>query len=494
MHLMRCAPRPLHAAVVIVFVAPRFEARRAASTTPFVVAIAPSERATGLRRLRQPCSALGNNALRATRRFAASFADINKACTLLGATVDTDPKELKGKYRELVKKHHPDTGGSEEMMKQLGIAYQTLTGLSKRDKQEYSQFGRGGAADTSSAGAAGRPRGHSKFYGNGGAQSYQTAYDYQQAYQNQRKRTYARYGAYQDPTTTTAEAYRQYQKMYNPFAAGSNAQSFEQFVNSGFGSNRLLSRGQLMTVVTMYFVLFMIVTSVYRRYTDWKQSEGWAQAERLARHEQLEELAQVRQEMRERARRQLAEVNERRRGDVSEAAKERRAYDYAQQRTLEQALRGWPAFDPALGQLMRHPADPLGIVYFEPFRPTAATAAPSATAGASAYTSTYGISRDQVRSATTVGAPPAAIQNPYRATPLPNPQQSSSTGSGTGGGESSTLHPTKRPFQPAPPLPPEDDPTRPALNWSQMTLQQKRDIMQSEEQRQAARLAERRGV
>jgi len=68
-----------------------------------------------------------------------SPSEITKALGTLGVTMDTvaDEKMLKKVYRELVKKHHPDTGGDAEKIKSINLAHDLLLGLSPHERRAY---------------------------------------------------------------------------------------------------------------------------------------------------------------------------------------------------------------------------------------------------------------------------------------------------------------------------------------------------------------------
>jgi curved DNA-binding protein CbpA len=51
---------------------------------------------------------------------------------ILGVSKTSSQEEIKKKYRELSKMHHPDKGGDEEMFKKINEAYSTLSDPSKR--------------------------------------------------------------------------------------------------------------------------------------------------------------------------------------------------------------------------------------------------------------------------------------------------------------------------------------------------------------------------
>ena len=70
--------------------------------------------------------------------------DVTSALATLGISASdaSDKKALKKRYLELVKKHHPDTGGDAEKMKNISTAYELLRNLSpsqlRSDRREKS--------------------------------------------------------------------------------------------------------------------------------------------------------------------------------------------------------------------------------------------------------------------------------------------------------------------------------------------------------------------
>ena len=52
----------------------------------------------------------------------------SEALKLFGFTGEFTEENLRKKYLELSKKYHPDMGGSDEMMKAVNTAYDTLKG------------------------------------------------------------------------------------------------------------------------------------------------------------------------------------------------------------------------------------------------------------------------------------------------------------------------------------------------------------------------------
>lgn len=58
---------------------------------------------------------------------------------ILGVKRDASADEIKKAFRRLARKHHPDTGGSEEKFKELNEAYEVLSDVEKR--KQYDQYG-----------------------------------------------------------------------------------------------------------------------------------------------------------------------------------------------------------------------------------------------------------------------------------------------------------------------------------------------------------------
>ncbi|MBE0476201.1 MAG: molecular chaperone DnaJ [Coriobacteriia bacterium] len=88
---------------------------------------------------------------------------------ILGVKKDASADEIKKAFRTLARRHHPDTGGSEERFKEVNEAYEVLSDPEKRT--QYDQFGQyfGGNVPPGAGGAAGGPGGPF-----GGGFSYQT--------------------------------------------------------------------------------------------------------------------------------------------------------------------------------------------------------------------------------------------------------------------------------------------------------------------------------
>ena len=64
---------------------------------------------------------------------------------VLGVASDASQSDIKKAYRDLVKVHHPDIGGSEERFKQISEAYETLSDPQKRQDYDFKQSMGGGS-------------------------------------------------------------------------------------------------------------------------------------------------------------------------------------------------------------------------------------------------------------------------------------------------------------------------------------------------------------
>ncbi len=58
----------------------------------------------------------------------------------LGVSKNADAKQIKQKYRELARKHHPDRGGNAETFKQINGAYEVLGDAQKRRQYDVQHF------------------------------------------------------------------------------------------------------------------------------------------------------------------------------------------------------------------------------------------------------------------------------------------------------------------------------------------------------------------
>jgi molecular chaperone DnaJ len=77
----------------------------------------------------------------------------------LGVPKSATADEIKKAYRRLARKHHPDTGGTEEKFKEVGEAYEVLSDPEKRS--QYDQYGAyfGGNPPPGAGGGQGSPGG-----------------------------------------------------------------------------------------------------------------------------------------------------------------------------------------------------------------------------------------------------------------------------------------------------------------------------------------------
>jgi curved DNA-binding protein len=58
---------------------------------------------------------------------------------ILGVESNASQADIKKAYRDLVKVHHPDVGGSDERFKQISEAYETLSDKDKRQQYDFTQ-------------------------------------------------------------------------------------------------------------------------------------------------------------------------------------------------------------------------------------------------------------------------------------------------------------------------------------------------------------------
>lgn len=325
----------------------------------------------------------------------ATFAEITEALATMEAKIDFNEKELKQQYRTLVKKHHPDAGGSETAMSKISVSYNLLTGLSTHEKQQY-ELQRKNATRSGGSGNGGgfqhhgvnrNPSGpHSyrttSYEGSGFDPNWQQTADYAKAYAQGRQQHHYSYRRNNQENGAFSGG--------DPFAAmGMSPMSpFARAMRrAGAARNGDASR-MILRALAVYFLASVFVAYLFRRYRDRAFDDGWKQAESLSRHEQMQELHRIRQELKEKmsaaeaARYQQnyggggtsmgmmgAFGQKRRHDDDVERVKELRALEYAKQRQLDMTnieIKGWPKFDPSKGRIWRTANDPAGVIYFDP--------------------------------------------------------------------------------------------------------------------------------
>ena len=312
------------------------------------------------------------SALASSRRGQAerapTFSEVTEAVTVLGIDSPSriTEKELKTKYRELVKKHHPDAGGSEATMSKITVAYDRISRMTHREKEEFDlqrRAFRGGGGTSSSSGSGTRAyNGRSPY-----ETSYKYTYDASSSDYNREDAQFTRAYHARNQPPRSSYAPRGPSGIKTPFSQRDlwNWVSYQAPRDIGRDIRRISPTALFIRMVLAYVAWSMLFAVMYRKYRDWRQEEGWTQAEQLARDEQREELLRVRRELAERIR-MARDPNQ---NAARERVKELRVLEYAQRRQVElqqQELRGWPAVDPARGRIVRRPFEPVGIVYYEP--------------------------------------------------------------------------------------------------------------------------------
>lgn len=269
-----------------------------------------------------------------------TLADVQDALQTLGVTLQMDTKEWKRRYRALAKEHHPDAGGDPAIMTRITVAYETLTQLSKRERDEfadllrYSSSGAGmaaAAATSSRAGgtAAGRRTSSASSYryayATGGpssssSSSYyrspgdasangndktQSASSAEEAYHHQREQKeafwsfYARRSPMGNRRTTkgpwsgssfSSASRDQYSSYPNPFG-GPGAFYFGMRPHQR--ARFMASRTLIMRGLAMYFLLLAVAMFVYRFWRDKRHEYEWRTSERMIRNERLQEVHQL---------------------------------------------------------------------------------------------------------------------------------------------------------------------------------------------------------
>ncbi|KPA74286.1 putative mitochondrial chaperone protein DNAj [Leptomonas pyrrhocoris] len=326
-----------------------------------------------------------------------TYIEITEALDVLGVSIDEDPKVVKAKYRELVKKNHPDAGGDAATMAKVTVAYDRLSSLSNREKEEYQtqrrmfHSGRVGSTRRYRPGPAG---GYGYAVPNGPFQA-RAANMYGQYYQQDANT------AYQQTHHAGQQSYwNQYHNRAGSASFSENPFNFSNpfSMNAQVRRARFLPPGTLLLQgLVVYLVLSAFFLFAYRRYRDWRHDDGWRMSESLARHEQMQEMHRIRQEMNERARAMLMRDGSGGDGEADRGffssinglygsrqfvgeSPEARALEYARQRRIQMMqeqqdaavnapeLRGWPKIDEEKGRIIKRAQDPSGVVFFEPRR------------------------------------------------------------------------------------------------------------------------------
>jgi curved DNA-binding protein CbpA len=351
------------------------------------------------------------------RRFARpTYSEVSEALSVMGVELTTDEKTLKKKYRELVRKHHPDAGGNEATMSKITVAYERLTSLSKREREEFQQQNKSYRGGSGSFGGA---------YGSSGAKAYagfsrQSEGSAGGSHQWQQGPDFAR--AQYAGSTRAAYSYNKGgSHSESPFR---NPYDWRQHTVS---MSRMPFANFFVRAIGVYLGLSFVMFVFYRRYSDWRHDDGWKASESLARHEQMEHLHKLRQELNEKVAAARDNRNHARAQDY-ERSKELRVMEYSQKRSMElqeSEFRCWPKFDESKGMLVKKSYDPPGITYFEPGAENERRRQVAATFGETAkerYTREMAVARSEIHatddlSAQVAGIATTRIQNILQTTP-----------------------------------------------------------------------------
>lgn len=272
-----------------------------------------------------------------------------------------DQKEFKKKYLALVRQHHPDRGGSEEVMKNLTTAFDLLTSLSDSERREYLQRQKYGATSGPS-GPTSKPY-KSAAYQRQTTQT-QTAYEFQDMYRRHYEETgsasstSANYNTYKGQTATN-DPFKFWRGGMYTAGTGSYDRTFHQM-------GRQAPSAIFFRAMFVYGVLVMLFIGYQRMRDDYHNEHGWATANVNARNDRLQQIYDARSDFLDRLKnREVIARMER------ERENERRVFDYASRRQQELNRMEFQSFPPlptdgSMGTVFKVPADPVGILYFEP--------------------------------------------------------------------------------------------------------------------------------
>ncbi len=282
----------------------------------------------------------------------------------------SDTKEFKKKYLALVRQHHPDRGGNEEKMKDLTTAYDLLSSLSETERKEYlgrtkygygAGAGGGGQQPTNRATRQQRAPGQQR-YGH-------STYDFQDMYRRQYEDGF-QYGSGGRTTQTTYRGQQHRADEQDPFAKWRNS---GPFASPGANWSRAFYQAQrtppsviFVRLIVAYGFFVVLFVAFQRMRDDLSNQDGWSIAQQNSRADRMQQIYDSRSEFLER----LKNRDMVKRMEV-ERDKERRVFDYAARRQGELSRMEFSSFPPlpgdgSMGSVFKVPADPVGILYFEP--------------------------------------------------------------------------------------------------------------------------------
>ena len=289
-----------------------------------------------------------------------SHSDITAALSQMSVSMADvqDAKGFRKTYLDLVRKHHPDTGGNIERMKSITTAHDLLMSLTDSERREYNQRAKyTPSSSTTSSGNKYRQAQQAR------AQQTQQAYDFQDMY----RRHYEDTGSFASRANhSTYQQQAQSNDPYNIFSGGARNAGHGAFSKYRHDFKRLPFTVILFRSIAVYAVVVFAVIVFQRAADDYKNETGWRQANGLAKQDRLQQIYDSRSDFLERLKgRDLAQQLEK------DRVRERRVFDYASQRQQELSRMEFQSFPPlppdgSMGSVFKVPADPLGVLYYEP--------------------------------------------------------------------------------------------------------------------------------
>lgn len=292
-----------------------------------------------------------------------THSEVTAALAQLNVSISeiSDQKEFKKKYLALVRQHHPDRGGNEETMKNLTTAFNLLTCLTDGERKEYFQRTQHATSSaTSRATRQARPAPNQQRTGH-------SSYDFQDMY----RRQYEDGFQYGSSGRTTHQTYRGQQQdnndQWNKFwRGGPYSGTTGSFNRSYHQMQRMPPSVVFFRLIIAYGIFVIIFVMAQRMRDDMNNEQGWNVAQQHGRADRMQQIFDSRSEFLERLKnRDMLKNME------MEREKERRVFDYAARRQSELSRMEFSSFPPLpsdgrLGSVFKVPADPVGILYFEP--------------------------------------------------------------------------------------------------------------------------------
>eukprot|EP00796_Vickermania_ingenoplastis_P002249 gene2249-1409_t len=324
----------------------------------------------------------------AASRRRPTLAEVSNAMEVLGVTLDMSPKEWKSCYRLLAKRHHPDAGGDADTMTRITVAYEVLTTLTPREREELKLALRHGGGSTTSTAAARHNTGT-----RAGSQRPEYRYAYastpgdaapgargekqSSSYRMDCNEPFSRQRDYQDAFWSFYARHSSqgnYRSTGSPHARenptnhyGRESSTFNPFQIPFYHGMRPLQRARFMRSrqlmirgIAAYLFFVALFLFIYRVFRDRRDAYEWRLAEHLSRHERYQALHTN-------SMRRAAPAEDEVHPRLDHRALWRVMRWQEEQRAMAERL-GWPAVPAGAGSVQQTAEDIYGVMLFQPSR------------------------------------------------------------------------------------------------------------------------------